>query len=873
MTKRLLLSIYVFLTVFVECFSQQKNFISDRQYFEKTLKVFDETYKQFSNNIKLSFEKRIDIDNEEKEALIFLYAYMPLSDWADYDEDFYIKNIKVSFSAREELVWVKNIPDQIYRHFVLPIRVNNENLDTSRIVFYNELKGRVKNLNMYQAALEVNHWCHEKVTYRGSDARTSSPLCTMKKAIGRCGEESTFTVAAMRAVGIPARQCYTPRWAHSDDNHAWVEVWIDGNWHFLGACEPEPELNLGWFAAPVKRAMMVNTFVFGDYTGTEEILEKGDKYTKINLLANYAPVKKVFVKTLNNKNIPLNDITVEFQLYNYAEFYPIAVKKTNSEGIVSLTSGYGDLLIWAYNNDGFFNFKKISVENTDTLTLFVDKNTNLDSVYLLDFHPPIARDVNIKVSEAQKEFHNKRLSHEDSIRKAYEQSFIDQKTSKKFAMDNNYPIEKTIEILHKSRGNWEEIIKILEKTPKNKRDLAILILESVAEKDLHDITCNVFFDHLYNSNFDNNLDTIFNINYIFNPRVEYEMIKPYKKELQLFFKENNIVSVNDVFEWIKKNIIINNYDNYSRTPISPTACIKIKMCDNRSRNILFVAACRSLGIASRLEPSTKIPQYYSSKGWKDISFEKIDNEKVFSNSELIIENSENNGKIKPEYSIHFTIQKYIKGKFHTLDYEMDKRFDNFPVNLRVDIGNYLLVAGNRKPDGSVLANLKFFKLEPDENKKLMIELRKEPSSIKVIGNLSLKSSFKRYKDNKKITLDDFVKSKPCILFWLEPGKEPSRHVLVDIEKLKSHFEKWDGNIFVVIPREMVSRYDENTKKFFPPNTLVLIDEYKILHKSLNKSINDKIDFPVVIYTRENGEILFLSEGYRIGIGEQIIKML
>ena len=52
--------------------------------------------------------------------------------------------------------------------------------------------------------------------------RTSSPLQSAKTAFGRCGEESVFTVAALRTVGLPARQVYAPRWSHSDDNHAWV---------------------------------------------------------------------------------------------------------------------------------------------------------------------------------------------------------------------------------------------------------------------------------------------------------------------------------------------------------------------------------------------------------------------------------------------------------------------------------------------------------------------------------------------------------------------------------------------------------------------------------------------------------------------------
>ena len=42
--------------------------------------------------------------------------------------------------------WGKSMAEEIFRHFVLPVRVNNENLDDSRTVFFAELKDRVKNL-------------------------------------------------------------------------------------------------------------------------------------------------------------------------------------------------------------------------------------------------------------------------------------------------------------------------------------------------------------------------------------------------------------------------------------------------------------------------------------------------------------------------------------------------------------------------------------------------------------------------------------------------------------------------------------------------------------------------------------------------------
>ena len=120
-----------------------------------------------------------------------LNLHLATPDRTDYSEQFYYHNYLATLQARDEMPWGKSVPERELEHFVLPVRVNNENLDTARIVFYRELRDRVKNLSMEDAILEVNHWCHEKVSYRPSDARTSSPLATMRTAYGRCGEEST----------------------------------------------------------------------------------------------------------------------------------------------------------------------------------------------------------------------------------------------------------------------------------------------------------------------------------------------------------------------------------------------------------------------------------------------------------------------------------------------------------------------------------------------------------------------------------------------------------------------------------------------------------------------------------------------------------
>ncbi len=150
------------------------------------------------------------LSDRQTEALKFLFAFMPLSDLADYTGEFFLANVDISLRALDESPWGKDIPEELFLHYVLPCRVNNENLDSFRIVCFDEIMNRVKNHSIIDAALEINHWCHEKVSYQAADIRTSAPMSTILSARGRCGEESTFTVAALRTAGIPARQVYTP---------------------------------------------------------------------------------------------------------------------------------------------------------------------------------------------------------------------------------------------------------------------------------------------------------------------------------------------------------------------------------------------------------------------------------------------------------------------------------------------------------------------------------------------------------------------------------------------------------------------------------------------------------------------------------------
>jgi len=851
--------------------AQEKHFISDVTYRNHTLNMFEKQKQLALKREAYLFEVfNQNLSIEEREALTFLYAYMPLSDLADYQGEFYLQHVKASFEARNTFSWGKTIPELIFRHFVLPCRINNENMDTARMVFFKELKPRIQHMSMKDAALEVNHWCHEKVAYQGCDARTSAPLSTVKNALGRCGEESTFTVTALRAVGIPARQCYTPRWAHCDDNHAWVEVWVDGNWHFLGACEPEPDLDLGWFAAPSKRCMMVNTTVFGYYLGEEEVLQKNERFTKINLLANYAPIKTIFVKIINSAYQAVDSAKVEFQLYNYAEFYPIAIKTTDQKGLTSLKTAYGDLLIWA-NKGEVFGFKKITVENEDTLTLMLDKKPGNNYSLDMDLTPPVPREIDIKVSKEAREFNNKRLIYEDSVRKSYENTFIDTITARNIALANNLEIEKTIKLLQKSRGNWQVIKKYIIETKVEYKKYCLPLLESISEKDLHDVTIDVLFDHLYNTKTDNKYDVSMNVNFIMNPRIGDEIIKPYKSYIQSVFSDKKNMNSMQIEDWIKENIKIDNAANYYNLPITPKAVIESGVSDAASRDILFVAICRSLGIPARLEPATKVPQYYDKNCWNNQFFIKTKELKT-STSTLILKNDISNGLITPEYSTHYTIEKFKNGKYITLDYEMDSRLKTFPSELILEAGDYLLVTGNRKQDGAVMASLRFFNLKPGQRFELPIKLRKSKQPAKIIGKIRDNIEFDDYNTHSIIKYQQ-LKNKNTVFIWLEPGKEPSKHAIADISKLKTNFENWGGNMVLLLPENFKTSFDNHLISEMPKQSLLMNDKNNVLKEIENISKSKLADnLPLIVVVNQKGEIIFVSNGYKIGIGEQLLKL-
>lgn len=823
-----------------------------------------------------------ELTEQQRQALEFLYAYMPLPDLVDYSTDFYLEQVDLAIKAKNEMPWGATIPKREWYHFVLPIRVNNENLDSCRKVFYNELKPRIAHLSMKEAVLEINHWCHEKVTYRPTDSRTSSPLASVKTAFGRCGEESTFTVAAMRAMGIPARQVYTPRWAHTDDNHAWVEAFVDGEWCFLGACEPEPVLNLGWFNAPASRGLLMHTKVFGRYTGPEEVMNTNPCYTEINVTQNYAPVSTINVKVIDKNNNPIEGIEVCFKIYNYAEFYTAARKKTDKRGTVSLTTGLGDILVWATNGENF-GFTKCSVGKDKKIVLKMDREIGETFSADLDIIPPKESNNMPIVEKSAAEICKKRLIEEDSIRRAYEQTFPSATDIEKWINKNRIKIKSStaIDLITKSRGNYAVIMEFIKNNPKRNKEVTNL-LSNVSEKDLRDVTLDVLQDHLLNSLNNNYPDNIF-YPYVMNPRVSNELLTPYKgffnEVISKIMREKMLNNPTIWIDFCKKEIKIDREWNPQSLCMHPKGVWQMRRTDTHSRDIFFVAGARSLGIAARIDEVTGKTQYWKDNMWQEVKWNIYENPANIPQGTLKATFNKTNSIDNPKYYSHFTLSLIKEGLPKLQNYPEDATWSSLLKDgERVDIGYYLLTTGARMANGSVLAQLQFINVTTEETTLTSLNMRKSTDNVEVIGNFNSENLYTTLNDNKECSILSTTGRGYYIIGLIEPGTEPTNHALHDISAYKEEFEKWGRSIILLFSSKADATHWNATSNEFnslPKNINFGIDKDNIIAKEIidNLKLDNSTSRPIFIIADTFNRVVYIQQGYTIGMGEQLLKII
>ena len=806
-------------------------------------------------------------------ALKFLYTTMPLSDVGNYGVSSFLDYAEHGVFLWENSPYVKKMPEEIFLNYILYHRINTEEILDCRSIFYEDLKDRIQGKSMAEAAIEINYWCAEKATYHTTDNRTIAPINVYRCGNGRCGEESTFTISALRSAGIPARQVYAPFWSHCDDNHAWVEVWCDGDWHYLGACEPEAVLDKGWFTNAASRAMMIGSRWYDRAMPDEKVIGKDGMNRIINLLGKYAKTRWITITVEDLDGTPAAGAKVRAEVMNYGEFSPIAIMEADKNGCISFETGFGSLLICAVY-DGAYGEKVIDTREDDHFTCTLGEEYE-DELWV-DFDMNAPEDtgrIRWNITQEQEEENNHRIAAEaEHCRRKIE----------KFQ-----PLWKRCLFGHTMK-EVEPMMAVLSE--KDRRDAFPEVLEG------HYQEASVYREF--------NPDEIY-IPYVWNPRVENEVLTKWRKKILGYFdKEQRDAFEADpksIWTWIEENISVRNDKERLTAYTTPGAALELGIAGEKSHKVLFVAIARTLGIPARLNPADGAIEY-----WDGMRFVAV-LEESRKESHLTVFAGE---KGDWNYFQNWTIAVTDGRGYLTLDFS-DRKWEAGKLELDIMPGDYRILTGNRLPNGNILGKRYDFHIEKDETKRVELELR-EYSLKEMFNRHSIPDSKLTDRAGNQVLVSELTGRRRCelsdaehidvpckadegldaavafgdaakrenslvarnILFWLEEGREPTEHILNEMMDLKEKYEKIQKQVIFILRSKDSLKNATMVKclELFPEIQVYFHDFGKDKEMTARRMYVDSEKLPLMVITEGPCQGIFAAAGYSVGMADMLMRI-
>lgn len=646
---------------------------------------------------------------------------------------------------RENSPYCRDVPEDIFLHCVYYPRINSEELVDCRRFFYDQLQPEVEGLPARQAALAVNRWCAAQMTYESTDLRTIHPLTAYSCGLGRCGEESTFGVTALRAVGLPARQIYVPWWSHCDDNHAWVEVYTGDGWHFLGACEPEPELDRGWFVNASSRAMVVVSRRFFDYSGEglqdEQLVLKDGICLAYNQVGRYAQTTSVTVTVHTPEGKPAVGAWVRFYVENTAAAACIAALETDENGQVQLEVGLGSCMVEAEYN-GQFAWETITVDAPKQLVLVPKQTEPMLGIRDWDFSAPkTGHKHNAMLTPTQQEEKAKTLQLAKQKRLARIQGYW-----KESYQTGDPALDR---VFHLAVGHAQALWEFYQTYGQRARQMLL----HLTEKDWRDADTAVLAAHLQETaQAPNQNDETF-LSYVQCPRIGYETLSDWRSAVEQTLtaeqKEIFRVKPEELWAWILENFREGACRWHPVLWLQPEAALKLGAADEKGRRLLFVAVLRTLGVPARLDPVDGRAQYLSQDGFCTVEADAPQEPQAILHVKA---------DASMTYGQSWGLSRWCCG-WQPLEWESRTE------ELSLAKGTYCLHTVNRLPNGNQLIRQETFRLDAD---RVLSAEKRQAAPEQLLAN-------------DAVSLPVPAQGLEC-QFYLECGAEPTEHVLNELRE-------------------------------------------------------------------------------------------
>ena len=163
-----------------------------------------------------------------------LIAHASQYDLVNLTADQIAENVTYARKVHVALPYLgEKLDEELWREWVLPHRVLDEDLSLWRKSLYEQLQSVVAGKKTVLEVVEaVRVWLFvggegepAKITFGNSENRGKTPLQMLRMGSGACGEMNMMFVACLRAVGIPARHCRM-NWRYGGQElHYYTEYW------------------------------------------------------------------------------------------------------------------------------------------------------------------------------------------------------------------------------------------------------------------------------------------------------------------------------------------------------------------------------------------------------------------------------------------------------------------------------------------------------------------------------------------------------------------------------------------------------------------------------------------------------------------------
>ena len=830
---------------------------------------------------KAGFEKRLALAGDEKKrdilarlngvqnesvafAIMWLYANSPLSDLANYDFDLFYAHAEHGVFLRTHSPYAKDMAEDIFLNYVLHSRVNEEELCDCRKRFYDELHERIRGMACYDAVIEINYWNAEHMMYQATDARTISALNAYRSAYGRCGEESSFGVNVFRAVGIAARQIYTPRWAHCDDNHAWVEVLVEGQWHFLGACEPEEILDKAWFTDAAGRAMLIHSRCFGDICKEECIGKKGMALF-LNNLKTYAKAKALTVHVKDPNGNPLEKAEVSFGILNYSSIFPAAEMLTDKSGEVRLTCGLGSLFVRVCK-EGIACERLVDTRTVDRVEITLVNDVPEYGVWQ-DFAVTAPKDNAggaAPLTAVQKQRGAEKTAAANEKRAAYVKGMFDPRRANHIVTKYGYS-KDIYQLMEESRGNFEPLLAFLADEQYTAHEKEML-LNTLSQKDRRDVDTDILQEALALSSRDNAEDETLFYSYVACPRIQNEPLSKWRTFISGYFtKAEKAVFTKDprrIWAYIEENIDYDAAMEYGQIVTLPMGALSIKKANPLSKKILFVAVCRTLGIAARLSPVNGGAEYYENG-----AFQPLKREEERSAALRFEKESGEDWQYGPD----FAFARLLSGAYQPYRIS-DEAWVGHGLSVAVEPGIYRVMTDNRLPNGDIHASSYHINIKAGETKA--IKLRKFPAGVEsMLAAYSLAEFTLKNEMGQPVPGSELTRG-GAVLMWLETGREPTEHILNEMLESEADFQFIKNDIvFILESKEALENEKlQSVLKRFEGIRVCYDSGFANVEALSRRLYVDPEKLPLVVVTDSALNAVYASSGYNVGSGQMIVRI-